>query len=236
MVFQNLFWAVILYDLLNRILHKLIRKSIKREIMQFAILILLLIFGWLGKIYLDDPWGNIFSTMILLDIGRFIKKILERYNWLSEINFFYWISIFILAFLVIFKMSIYKIELSCNQIVNPIIFISGALIGFIMLYSIYMLIIIQCEFIRTLLVYIGRNSVWIITLHLFAFRIVAWIQIKYYDLPMENISYPFCPINKPYWWILYLIVGITIPLICKICYNFFKNRIKRSYSLKKMSC
>lgn len=117
-------------------------------------------------------------------------------------------------------MSNKRIELSQNNIVNLFFFLCGSLAGYSMLYSFYMLIIQHTIRIRFILSYIGRSSIWIVTLHLAAFRIVALIQIKYYRLPMTELNNLFRPIDKPYWWIAYTIVGIMIPIACKLVYNF----------------
>ena len=175
---------------------------------------------------IDDYWGNIFCTMILFEIGQYVKKIIEKNKNINEKNVFLWIFILVLSIIIISKMSICRIELSQNEIVNPVFFICGATIGFIMLYSVYMLVIIRCRKMQNILSYIGKNSVWIVTLHLFAFRIVAWMQIKYYGLPMSDINMVFIPISKPYWWILYTVVGISIPLLFNVLYVSLKTRLE----------
>lgn len=91
-----------------------------------------------------------------------------------------------------------------------------------MLYSLYMLVVIRCKHIRRVLAYIGKNSVWIVCLHLLAFRIVACIQINYYDLPIDYINIAFRPVAEPYWWIAYTIVGVGVTLACKICFKYIK--------------
>lgn len=230
--FKTLFWAIILYDLLNRFLHTKIIGENRVAMIRFIILIALLLFGWVEKIWLDDYWGNIFCSMILLDIGQYIKRFVEAHKKLSEKNNKLWAVALISSFLILLKMSDRRIELSQNEIVNPIFFVCGAIVGFAFLYSIYELAIARCKQLQTVLSYIGKNSVWIVTLHLFAFRIVALIQIKCYGLPITEINQMFRPITAPYWWMMYVVVGIAVPLLVKGCFDLLRGKCKLLMKIK----
>lgn len=217
--FKTLFWVIILYDLLNRFLHSFIKEHAKRKNIRLAVLVALLVFGWLEKLCLDDYWGNIFCSMILVEIGSYITNLLQTYSKLSQRNHWAWPLTFILSFLVLQKMSKWEIELSQNEIVNPVFFVCSSCIGFILLYSTYQMIIVRSKRMQAILSYIGKNSIWIVALHLFAFRVVALIQVKYYGLPLAEIGQLFRPITEPYWWIAYTVVGVTVPLLVKQCFS-----------------
>lgn len=222
--FKTLFWVVILYDLLNRFLHGTVLTEKKIAVIRLLILFGLLFFGWLEKILLNNYWGNIFCTMILFEVGQYIKKGLENKKIVAVQSNLLLCAALVVSLLILLPMRHSRIELSQNEIVNPLFFLGGAIAGFVLLYAIDQLVIAHCKAIETALSYIGRHSVWIVTLHLFAFRIVAWIQIKCYGLPMTEIGNLFRPITAPYWWIAYTAVGIVVPLLGKKGFDLFKRR------------
>ena len=77
--------------------------------------------------------------------------------------------------------------------------------------------------IKNLLVYVGNNTLTVLTWHFLCFKIVSLIIIKYHDLPMEQLA---CfPIIQKYasWWIVYFVVGVGVPLILNnLKYIYFK--------------
>lgn len=65
--------------------------------------------------------------------------------------------------------------------------------------------------------YTGDNSLTILTWHFLTFKIVSYIIILLYDLPIEELSY-FPRIAKYSvmgWWVVYSIAGVAIPLLLK---------------------
>ena len=70
-----------------------------------------------------------------------------------------------------------------------------------------------CIFLK----YAGDNSLTILTWHFLTFKIVSYIIIVLYDLPIEELAY-FPRIEKYSimgWWVVYSIAGVTIPLLLK---------------------
>ncbi|MBR2491927.1 MAG: acyltransferase family protein [Paludibacteraceae bacterium] len=86
--------------------------------------------------------------------------------------------------------------------------------------------------IISVLVYIGKNTMIILALHFSCFKIVNLMKIYYYNL--DNVPYGSFPIlandpsaNNVFWWILYIIVGVFIPIAIKWYYDKFKLTIKQ---------
>lgn len=105
--------------MLNRFLSEIISSTIKQRII-IVILISLLIFGWFEKIYFNNYWGNIYCTVILLEIRQGIKCIIKK-ELEGNKGWFRWFGIFGISFWIVLKMSKWRIELLENEIINPII-------------------------------------------------------------------------------------------------------------------
>ena len=77
--------------------------------------------------------------------------------------------------------------------------------------------------------YIGDHTLEVMTLHFVAFKLVSWLIVSRYDLPIEQIAEH--PVIEMYaqagWWGAYLAVGVTVPII----YAYGKDRL-----LKALEC
>lgn len=66
-------------------------------------------------------------------------------------------------------------------------------------------------------IYIGNNSLTILTFHMLAFKSVNYLLYKCYSLEFYTIG--LFPTNLDYaaygWWMVYTIVGVSAPIICK---------------------
>lgn len=79
-----------------------------------------------------------------------------------------------------------------------------------------------------LLNYIGKSSMEIMALHFLAFKVVSFVAVKYYGFPVDRMAdYPVLLGVDGAWWILYAIVGVSLPTI----YKFFIDKVKTKGSL-----
>ncbi len=79
---------------------------------------------------------------------------------------------------------------------------------------------------KSLLVYIGENTMWVLALHLLAFELVNIIKISYYDLDILYLA--ACPIpmhNNWLFFLLYILVGVGVPISLKYIYDKGKCKI-----------
>jgi len=96
-----------------------------------------------------------------------------------------------------------------------------------MIYVVYVVsTIINKDFdkIKNLLIYIGKNTLSIMGLHILCFKLLDFLVIKLisknYDiLPNFTVSYPK-------FWIIYTIVGVIFPIILKNIISKFKIKMK----------
>lgn len=75
------------------------------------------------------------------------------------------------------------------------------------------------------MVYIGENTLSILTWHMLAFKLVSLLIISIYGLDTCHLSE--FPIIESYssrgWWVLYLLVGVFVPLFINIVFKSLKN-------------
>ena len=71
----------------------------------------------------------------------------------------------------------------------------------------------KCK-LADIFVYIGNKTLYILIFHFLAFKLVSFIYIKYNNLPFEYLSqFPTLKETPSFLWIIYSLIGITIPLI-----------------------
>lgn len=117
----------------------------------------------------------------------------------------------LLFFIVVLCLRWSNTWLSTNLLITNIAAFSGifAVSNISMLINIY-----GNKYLNKILVYIGKNSMTILALHMLAFCFVKTIYVKSYDLPLELIGTK-AVIADFNWVIIYVIGGVTIPLIIK---------------------
>lgn len=72
-------------------------------------------------------------------------------------------------------------------------------------------------------VYLGEHTLIILALHFLCFKLVSLLKIYLYGLPLEDLSqFPVIFEYNSYFWILYSIIGIFIPLLLENIYNNIK--------------
>lgn len=68
--------------------------------------------------------------------------------------------------------------------------------------------------LRTLLVFIGENTLYVFIFHILAFKTVSYAKILWYGYPFEMIGSHMVihENNTDFFWILYSIAGVALPL------------------------
>lgn len=73
---------------------------------------------------------------------------------------------------------------------------------------------LQHERIVILFNYIGNKTLYILTFHFLAFKLISYIWIKGHDLPISFLSqFPVLQETSSWMWIAYTIAGIALPLL-----------------------
>ena len=62
--------------------------------------------------------------------------------------------------------------------------------------------------------YIGKNSLDIMIWHFLAFKLISFIMVEAVGLPIDLVGmHPVIQRQGTFWWILYVVVGVTLPLL-----------------------
>ncbi len=116
-----------------------------------------------------------------------------------------------------------------NSTVLLVPYIVGGLIGTWILYSVVGLL--HRGRIKTFLIYAGNNSMTILTWHFLMFKLISLLLVCLYALPIIHLSeFPvIVECSKKGWWIVYVGVGVSIPLLLL----YFKNKVVIKWKIKE---
>lgn len=100
-----------------------------------------------------------------------------------------------------------------------------AIVGTIMMFSLSKKLLLH-KLLKTSLVFVGNNTLTILTWHLLSFKLVSLLLIWIYSQPMERLAE--FPVMEEYaymgWWIIYLLIGVCLPIsICIVNNNYKKS-------------
>lgn len=100
-----------------------------------------------------------------------------------------------------------------------------AICGTVMTLNVSRYIASKEGWVKNMLVYVGNNTLTVLTWHFICFRIVSLIIIQLYSLRMEQLA---CfPIIQEYasWWMVYFVVSAGVPLVLKCLKSiYFQNK------------
>ena len=102
-----------------------------------------------------------------------------------------------------------------------------AICGFLMTYNIATYLNRHEGMVKRFLVYCGDNTLPIFVFHIISYKVVSLLKIWYYDLDMAQIG---CHMvihehaKEDWFWVLYAIVGVGIPLGWTWCCQRIKSR------------
>lgn len=96
---------------------------------------------------------------------------------------------------------------------NVLLYIPFALIGVYMIFAVSKLI--ERYSVKRYLYYLGNHTMIILVLHLLVFKIGNLTKIIIYGFPIEKLSdFKIIQENNDFFWIIYSLLGIIIPLLC----------------------
>lgn len=152
--------------------------------------------------------NRFFSFFCLIFLGQILKKYQEKI--LEGIRPIIVFVVMMIGLLILRPLG--SIDLSGNNIENPIYFISVSLAGWFMMYSLAIILEEKKFFVNKWITYISKRSVSIVGLHFLSFKIVNCLVVEIYDFPVYMRA-GFPVLAHGMWWVLYMFVGITVPLM-----------------------
>ena len=91
--------------------------------------------------------------------------------------------------------------------------------------------VIRWKFLVDVFDYIGGKTLYVLVFHFLSFKVVTLFLIWCYGLPIENLSaFPALKIGG--YWVLYLVVGVALPLIIWEIVEKIKKHVKTLCSFK----
>ena len=81
--------------------------------------------------------------------------------------------------------------------------------------------------LKRLMLIIGKRTLPIVILHFLSFKFVAAIAVQSYNLPSFCMAaYPNLYGKRGLWWLAYVIVGVSFPVIASILYEKIVKKCK----------
>ena len=194
-----------------------------KNILKLIICLTLFIIGFIFQVNEFNPIQIpvSFSTLILFYIGYIIKE----KQWIKFLINKYNIIIYIIVLLIMNKIG--SVSLEVNKYTNPIFLLITSLSGFIIIMNIAKYIS-KVQKLMIIITYMGKNTIPILGFHFLAFKIITLVQIIILRKPLYYLAaYPVLDSNGA-WAILYLIVGVSLPLL----FNYICIKIKKLYKQK----
>ena len=140
-------------------------------------------------------------------------------------------SYLIISFIVVlcFGNSFHQmIELESNYI---IIYAIIAVCGIIFVYGVSKMIDKKCNYINGVLAYVGDKSLSIMIFHLVAFKLISYIIIWNEGLSINKLSLLVIRNVKLYWTLLYILIGVALPLLLDKGYNYIKCLVLSKFNI-----
>lgn len=215
-----LFIITVVYAIIEYLMNKYQNKN--RNIVQLTISIIFLVVGYYFSIKnIKIIRLQVLTCYILFDFGRKISKYEKNVKYSTR-----WIMAIVSFVLLLILDRLGTIELSQHEYTNPIYFISVSILGWCFIYELSYFIS-KTPILKNILIYIGKNTMSILILHFVAFKILNALLVVM--LKEDRILISKFPVGfkDSYWWIIYTLVGIAIPLIL--------NEAKK-YTIKFIEC
>lgn len=223
---ETLFKISILFCLIDFIIKKIFK--IKKTVyVQLILSVIFLAAGFWCHLKSFDFYGTglnkVFSYYILFYMGYFvathnISEILTK----SNMKYLY-LGISFAVLIVMNQLG--TIDLIDNIYPNPAFLIICSVSGWIFIYVIADLIG-KLKHFKNVLVCLGQNTLFILVLHYTCFKIVSYIGVLVDGKPKYCVAAFPILYDKGVWWIAYMIVGITIPILIAAIWNKIKPRSK----------
>lgn len=172
--------------------------------------------------------------VFFMSLGYLFRKY-ERY-----VSGRYWLIVPTLAILLWYTFNLCT-SLSLTTNLHKVLWQPySAIAGFIFVYLISQLldklqdVKSRClKAIHSFLVFCGNHTLEIMIFHIFAYKLIAAIQIAIYGMEWEQIGCHMVVHDKTtaaFWWIIYSIGGVAIPLLGVKCIERIKGKLQKCKS------
>ncbi len=220
--------ASILMAIISYLFNKLLRQPITKKsehFMDLTNLLLLLFVSILLKYFNWDVAvvGNL-SVVTFSMVYIYLGKVFRFLEWKFS---YHQTSTIIITFIICL--------IGCNFIEGPIDMRYTTLWSILpyfmvsicgILFTIFASKILNGLSVNRFFYYIGNNTMPILALNMLALKLGNLIKILLLDLPIKQLSdYPIISEYNDYFWLLYTLIGVSVPLITYKLYEVIKRTI-----------
>ncbi|MBE5745074.1 MAG: hypothetical protein E7355_02940 [Clostridiales bacterium] len=194
----------------------------------FGVVLFLLIIAFIQK-DIPDVLFQILPAYIYFVFGILIKNVKK----LTNLNVIYAVILSIISTGLLVAIVFLRRR---NAIISDILDVGiNGILGWIMLYSISVLIEKYSKIITRILCYLEKTTIYIVLWHFIAFKPVSLVYILIKRLPIEKLK--DLPVIQGTSSVLlafsYTLVSVAICLLIRIIYVFFINKIKELFRKNK---
>ena len=149
-------------------------------------------------------------------------------KWEQHYRATWWITILFAVIVYLFSKYLTANMNWCSSFIQFISLPVPAVCGFLMTYNIARWCDKREGWFKHFLVFCGDNTLPIFVFHIISYKVVSLLKIGYYDLDFAQIG---CHMvihehaKEDFFWILYAIAGVGIPLGWTWCYQHIKKRL-----------
>ena len=233
--FRGLFVASILYLIIYKVVLKVLPTRAAPSVPYIICLLLLLLCGWktyegLRVINLVQGGYRDMMGCFFFGCGFIFRQFVDAYHRATD-RLYVSLQVTLVCAVVVFLFSKY-LTANMNWRSTYTQFLSlpvPALLGFLMTYNISRWIDGSKGWVKRFLVYTGDHTLYIFIFHIVAYKTVSLLKIWYYGLDPRQIG---CHMvihdysQQDYFWILYTVAGVGIPLLGTWLNEEIRSRIR----------
>ncbi len=213
---------------------RIIKNNISLFLITFWIMIIIVHYRKILSVYV---WNNC-AIILNLALGLFVYTCGYIYNHNCQIKGYietskYGFDFFIISLIILGEAKYYwnyHLDLRAGVISSGKWMIATYIAGICFLLYSSKIILIHSAFLKRILTYIGKNSMWIMLFHILCFNIVTIIGIYLLEeisvVPWSNALY-----GEWYYEYANILVGLTLPLLIKKLIEILKAKIYRWHSI-----
>lgn len=224
--FRAFFLASIAFLVLFKIITKVSSKYSDKQVGWMILCISLLMMSWktLEGIHitgLAQGGAREITGLAFMAMGFLTNRYqgVSMLNWKTVIPFF----VFLVWAAVQFPSAMYWNPSFVQFVSLPL----AAYSGFVVCLYLSVLLDKYTKYLKKALIYVGTRTLYIFAFHLLAFKLVSVLKVVWYDLPWLAVGghpYVMEPANNAFWVLLYLLVGVGLPLLFREVYRHFSSK------------
>jgi fucose 4-O-acetylase-like acetyltransferase len=122
-----------------------------------------------------------------------------------------------------------SVSMNRNLFPNPIFLILSSTFGIYFVFYISKIIENKTNILANILIFIGQNTLPIMAFHFFSFKIAMLVQLYFGVITFNQLANLSGANNNNIWYFLYVIVGITIPILINLIINKTKLLLLKNF-------